>query len=161
NYDVGGKLAHNGGLASLGGGDWGQERDRLGAHPGNPCLTKTPGPPEEATDDPGTLFPDMTDWSVVGDKGVPDHRQHEPAIHRTWAYNAPKVRQFFTDNYIRWSRLTINNLGNGVSKARGATAIMKLADKTDIEAGTVTLDDAGDGANEKSSAFNPMYWPPA
>ncbi|HEX4297395.1 MAG TPA: FAD-binding protein, partial [Devosia sp.] len=161
NYDVGGKLAHNGGLASLGGGDWVQERDRLGTDPDNLGLGKSLAPVEDLTDDPETLFRDMTDWSVVDDNAVAGYRYNDPAIHRTWAYNAPKVRQFFSDNYIRWSRITVNNLGNGVSKARGATAIMKLADKTDIEAGTVTRADAGDADNEKSSPFNPMYWPPA
>ena len=33
NYDVGGKMAHSGGWVSLGGGDWVQERDRLGTDP--------------------------------------------------------------------------------------------------------------------------------
>jgi hypothetical protein len=161
NYDVGGKLAHNGGLASMGGGDPIQERDRLGLDPEKLGLAKPLVPAEDLTDDPETLFRDVTDWSVVDAAGVADYRYNDPAIHRTWAYNTPKVRQFFMDNYIRFSRINQNNLGNGVPKARGAWAIMKLADKTDIEAGTVTREDAGDGDNEKSSAFNPMYWPPA
>jgi hypothetical protein len=161
NYDVGGKFAHSGGLASLGGGDWVQERDRLGLDPDSLGLGNALVPTEDLTDDPETLFRDMTDWSVVDSAAVADYRYNDPAIHRTWAYNAPKLRQFFSDNYVRWSRISQNNLGNGVSKARGAWAIMKIADKTDIEAGTITVEDKGDGDNEKSSPFNPMYWPPA
>lgn len=161
NYDVGGKMAHSGGLVSLGGGDPIQERDRQELDPTNLGLGKILVPVEDVTDDPDLLFTDMTDWSVVDASGVADYRYNDPAIHRTWADNAPKMRQFMMDNYVRFSRMTSNNLGNGVSKSRGAWAIMKVADKTDIEAGTITVEDKGDADNEKSSAFNPMYWPPA
>jgi hypothetical protein len=82
-------------------------------------------------------------------------------LHRAWADTAPQVRRFLSDNYVRWSRITGSNLGSGVSKARAPWSIMKLADVTDMEAGTVTLEDAGDGVAERSSPFNPMYWPPA
>ena len=161
NFDVGGKFVHSGGWVSLGGGDHIQERDRLGLDPDNLGLAAPLLPAEDVTDDPDTLFRDMTDWSVVEDTGDATYRYNDPELHRAWADVAPKVRQFFTDNYVRFSRITGSNLGSGVSKARAPWAIMKLADVTDIEAGTITLEDAGDGIAEQNSPFNPMYWPPA
>jgi hypothetical protein len=161
NYDAGGKMGHSGGWVSLGGGDHIQERDRLGLDPDNLGLTAPVLAPEEVTDDPDKLFTDMTDWSVVEDTGDAAYRYNDPELHRAWADTAPKVRQFLSDNYVRWSRITGSNLGSGVSVARAPWAILKLADKTDIEAGTITQEDAGDGVAEKSSAFNSMYWPPA
>ncbi len=161
NYDVGGKMAHSGGWVSLGGGDHIQERDRLGLDPDNLGLGPTQLPVEDLTDDVETLFRDITDWSVLDATGVPDYRFNDPVLHRSWADAAPQVRLFLSQNYVRWSRITGSNLGSGVSKARAPWAIMKVADKTDIEAGTITVQDKGDGDNEKSSPFNPMYWPPA
>lgn len=161
NYDVGGKFAHSGGWVSLGGGDHIQERDRLGLDPDNLGLAAPILAPEEVTDDVETLFRDITDWSVIEDTGDATYRYNDPELHRAWADTVPKVRQFLSDNYVRWSRITGSNLGSGVTKARAPWAIMKLGDTTDIEAGTVTLEDAGDGVAEKSSPFNPMYWPPA
>ena len=113
------------------------------------------------TDDFETLFKDMTDWSVMADNGDTESRYNDPALLRSWAEHAAKVRRFLSDNYVRWPRITASNLGSGMSKARAPWAILKLGDKTDIEAGTVTREDAGDPDNEKSSPFNPMYWPPA
>lgn len=161
NYDVGGKFVHSGGWVSLGGGDHIQERDRLGLDPDNLGLTEPVLPPDQVTDDPETLFRDMTDWSVVENTGDATYRYNDPEFHRAWADTAPKVRQFLSNNYVRWSRITGSNLGSGVPIARAPWAIMKLADVTDIEAGTVTLEDAGDPIGERSSPFNPMYWPPA
>ncbi len=161
NYEVGGKMAHSGGWVSLGGGDHIQERDRLGLDPDNLGLTAPVESPENITDDPDTLFHDMVDWSVVNDGGTAEYRYNDPELLRAWANNAAAVRRFMSDNYIRWSRIAGSNLGSGMSKARAPYAILKLADKTDIEAGTVTRQDAGDADNEKSSPFNPMYWPPA
>src|SRR5258708_13478587 len=40
--------------------------------------------------------------------------------------------------------------------ARAARAMMKLADKTDIKAGTISAQDRGDPAAERHSPFNPM-----
>jgi hypothetical protein len=161
NYDAGGKMGHSGGWVSLGGGDHIQERDRLGLDPDNLGLTAPILPADQVTDDPDKLFTDMTDWSVLDDTAEPAYRYNDPEMIRGWADAAPKVRQFLSDNYIRWSRITGSNLGSGVSVARAPWAIMKLGDTTDIEAGTITQEDAGDGIAEKSSAFNSMYWPPA
>ena len=160
NYDVGGKMGHSGGWVSLGGGDHIQERDRLGLDPDNLGLAAPTLAPEEVTDDPDTLFRDITDWSVVEETGDASYRYNDAELHRAWADAAPKVRQFMSDNYVRWSRITGSNGGSGVSKARAPWAIIKLGDVTDIEAGTITLEDKGDGENEKSSPFNSMYWPP-
>ncbi|MDB5538870.1 MAG: FAD-binding protein [Devosia sp.] len=161
NYDVGGKMAHSGGWVSLGGGDHIQERDRLGLDPDNLGLGAPVLPAEEVTDDPDTLFRDMTDWSVVNDGGTAEYRYNDPELLRAWADNAAQVRRFMSDNYVRWSRITGSNLGSGMSKARAPWAIMKIGDSTDIEAGTITIEDKGDSDNEKNSPFNPMYWPPA
>jgi hypothetical protein len=161
NFDVGGKFVHSGGWVSLGGGDHIQERDRLGLDPDSLGLAAPVLPPEDVTDDPDTLFRDITDWSVIEDTGDATYRYNDPELHRAWADTAPEVRQFLSNNYVRWSRITGSNLGSGVSKARAPWGIMKLGDVTDIEAGTVTLEDAGDGVAEMSSPFNPMYWPPA
>ncbi|HWA18223.1 MAG TPA: FAD-dependent oxidoreductase [Devosia sp.] len=161
NYDIGGKMGHSGGWVSLGGGDWVQERDRLGTDPEGLGLGAPVLPAEEVTDDVETLFRDMTDWSVMADNGVTEYRYNDPELMRNWADHAAVVRRFLSDNYVRWSRVSGSNLGSGMSKARAPWAIMKLADKTDIEAGTVTREDAGDGDNEKSSPFVSMYWPPA
>jgi FAD binding domain-containing protein len=161
NYDAGGKMGHSGGWVSLGGGDWVQERDRLGTDPEGLGLGKPVLPAIEVTDDFETLFKDMTDWSVMADNGVTEYRYNDPELLHSWAEHAPTVRRFLSDNYVRWSRITGSNLGSGMSKARAPWAIMKLGDTTDIEAGTVTRADAGDPDNEKSSPFVSMYWPPA
>src|SRR5688572_13278099 len=115
NFDVGGKFVHSGGWVSLGGGDHIQERDRLGLDPDNLGLAAPVLAPEEVTDDTDTLFRDITDWSVVEDTGDATYRYNDPELHRAWADTAPHVRQFLSDNYVRWSRITGSNLGSGVS----------------------------------------------
>lgn len=160
NYDIGGKLSHSGGWTSLGGGDAIQERDRLGLDPDNMGLTAPLAPPEDLTDDPDTLFRDMTDWSVVNNSGAAEYRYNDRDLHRAWADNAAAVRQFLMDNYVRFSRVAGTHYGGGMSRARAPWAVMKLADVTDIEAGTISLEDKGDEVEERSSPFNPMYVPP-
>jgi hypothetical protein len=161
NYDLGGKMAHSSGWITLGGGDAIQERDRLGLDPDNLGLTASIVPPEALEDSADLLFEDTTDWSVVNAGAVPEYRFNDPEVQRAWAENAAAVRQFFMDNYVRFSRITGNNYGGGVSRARGPWAIMKLADTTDIEAGTLSLQDAGSVAEERSSPFNPQSLGPA
>ena len=159
NFDVGGKLAHSGGWTSLGGGDPIQERDRQGTDPENIGLTAPLVPSEDLDDDPDTLFRDMTDWSVVNNAAIPEYRFNDPEQHRAWADNAPRVRQFLMDNHVRFSRISSTHFGGGMTKARAPWAIMKLADKTDIEAGTITWEDNGSAFNELNSPFNPMFPP--
>lgn len=156
NFDVGGKLSHSGGWTSLGGGDAIQERDRLGLDPEGWGLTDPLAPPEDLTDDPETLFRDVTDWSVVNDAAIPEYRFNDRELHRAWADNTVAVRQFLMDNHVRFSRVAGTHYGGGVSKARAPWAIMKLGDATDIEAGTITREDAGSTEDEKSSPFNPQ-----
>jgi len=43
-----------------------------------------------------------------------------------------------------------------MSRGRAARAMMKMADKTDIKAGTLSPQDRGDPAQERHSPFNPM-----
>jgi FAD binding domain len=156
NFDVGGKLVHSGGWTSLGGGDAIQERDRMAADPQGLGLTAPRIEPQDLEDDPDRLFRDMTDWSVVDATGVARYRYNDRELHRAWADNAPKVRQFMMDNHIRFARIDGTHQGGGVSRARAARAIMKMADKTDIKAGTLSPQDRGDPAAERHSPFNPM-----
>jgi hypothetical protein len=156
NFDVGGKLVHSGGWTSLGGGDAIQERDRAAAAPQGLGLTAPKIKPENLEDDPDRLFRDMTDWSVVDATGVARYRYNDRELHRAWADNAPKVRQFMMDNYVRFARIDGTHQGGGMSRGRAARAIMKIADKTDIKAGTLSPQDRGDPAAERHSPFNPM-----
>jgi hypothetical protein len=156
NFDVGGKLVHSGGWTSLGGGDVIQERDRRAADPEDLGLTAPLVTPEDLDDDPDRLFKDVTDWSVVDATGVARYRYNDRELHRAWADNAPKTRQFMMDNHIRFARIDGTHQGGGMSRARAARAIMKLADKTDIKAGTLSREDRGDPERERHSPFNPM-----
>jgi hypothetical protein len=156
NFDVGGKLVHSGGWTSLGGGDVIQERDRMAADPQRLGLTEALVKPADLEDDPDRLFRDMTDWSVVDATGVARYRYNDRELHRAWADNAPKTRQFMMDNYVRFGRIDGTHQGGGVSRARAARSMMKLADKTDIKAGTISPQDRGDPRGERHSPFNPM-----
>ena len=138
NFDVGGKLVHSGGWTSLGGGDPIQERDRMGTDPQGLGLKASLIKPEDLEDDPDRLFRDMTDWSVVDATGVARYRYNDRELHRAWADNAPKTRQFMMDNYVRFARIDGTHQGGGMTRARAARAMMKLAEKTDIKAGTVS-----------------------
>jgi hypothetical protein len=60
------------------------------------------------------------------------------------------------DNYVRFARIDGTHQGGGMSHGRAARAIMKIADKTDIKAGTLSPQDRGDPAAERHSPFNPM-----
>ena len=160
NFDVGGKLVHSGGWTSLGGGDTIQERDRMGTDPERLGLAAPLVKPADLEDDPDRLFRDMTDWSVVDATGVARYRYNDRELHRAWADNAPKTRQFMMDNYIRFGRIDGTHQGGGMSRARAARAMMKLADKTDIKAGTVSPQDRGDPAGERHTPFNPMRTTP-
>src|SRR5262245_37396941 len=135
NFDVGGKLVHSGGWTSLGGGDAIQQRDRASTDPEKLGLTAPLVKPEDLEDDPDRLFRDMTDWSVVDATGVARYRYNDRELHRAWADNAPKTRQFMMDNYVRFARIDGTHQGGGMSRARAARAMMKLAAKTDIKAG--------------------------
>jgi FAD binding domain-containing protein len=156
NFDVGGKLVHSGGWTSLGGGDPIQERDRTGTDPDRLGLTAPRVKPADLEDDPDRLFRDMTDWSVVDETGVARYRYNDRELHRAWADNAARTRQFMMDNYVRFARIDGTHQGGGMSRARAARAMMKLADKTDIKAGTISPQDRGDLAGERHSPFNPM-----
>ncbi len=105
NFDVGGKLVHSGGWTSLGGGDPIQERDRAAADPDRFGLAAPRAKPADLEDDPDRLFRDMTDWSVVDATGVARYRYNDRDLHRAWADNAPKTRQFMMDNYVRFARI--------------------------------------------------------
>jgi len=156
NFDVGGKLVHSGGWTSLGGGDAIQQRDKAGSDPQGLGLTAALVKPDDLDDDPDRLFRDMTDWSVVDATGMARYRYNDRELHRAWADNAPKTRQFMMDNHIRFARIDGTHQGGGMSRARAARAMMKLAAKTDIKAGTLSPEDRGDPERERHSPFNPM-----
>lgn len=161
NFDPGGKLSHSGGWTSLGGGDAIQERDRLGLDPENMGLTAPLAPPEDLTDDPDTLFRDVTDWSVVNTQAVAEYRYNDRELHRAWADNTVTVRQFLMDNHVRFSRVAGTHYGGGMTKARAPWAVIKLGETTDIEAGTISSEDAGSTEEERSSPFNAQALGPA
>ena len=161
NFDLGGKMSHSLGRASLGGGDPIQERDRFGLDPENMGLTEPLVAPEDLEDDPDRLFTDYTDWSVVNDAAIAEYRYNDPKLHRALADNASAVRQLMLDNYVRFSRITGTHVGGGMTRARAPWAIMKLSDKTDIEAGEVSREHAGSIEEERSSPFNPQVYGPA
>ncbi len=156
NYDVGGKMVHSGGFVSLGGGDAIQARDRAGADPDGLGLTAPLVPPADLEDDPDLLFKDITDWSVIDAGGVARYRYNDRQQHRAWADNAPLTRQFQLENYVRFARIDGTHFGGGMSRARMAKAMLKLAAKTDIKAGTLSAADRGDPEKERHSPFNPM-----
>lgn len=156
NFDSGGKLIHSGGWVSLGGGDAIQERDRLGLDPEEMGLAPTSIPPEDLEDDPDRLFTDVTDWSVVDNGGGAPYRFNDREQHRAWADNTVATRQFLMDNYVRFSRTNSTHYGGGMTRARAPWAILRLADVTDIEAGTVSSEDVGSAAEERASPFSPQ-----
>src|SRR6266545_5700535 len=121
NFDVGGKVVHSGGWTSLGGGDPIQERDRTGSDPQGLGLKASLIKPEELEDDPDRLFRDMTDWSVVDATGVARYRYNDRDLHRAWADNAPKTRQFMMDNYVRFARIDGTHQGGGMTRAGRAS----------------------------------------
>ena len=155
NFDIGGKLSHNGGMSSFGGGDPIQERDRQGLADPEGWLSAPLVSAADVTDDPETLFIDTTDWSVMNNAAVAEYRYNDRALQRGWADNAAATRQFLMDNHVRWSRIFSTHQGGGMTKARAARSIMKLGAKTDIEAGTITSADAGSMEEERQSHFNP------
>ena len=144
NFDIGGRALHSGGWTSLGGGDPIQERDRTGSDPEGWGLPESPVPAEALEEDPDFLFRDVTDWSVVGADGVARFRYNDPNQHRGWADNCPATRQFLMDNYVRFSRIDGTHNGGGLLRARSARTMLRLADETDMRAGTVSREDAGE-----------------
>ena len=141
--------------SSFGGGDAIQERDRRGLADPDGWLTDPLLPRADVTDDPETLFIDTTDWSVVNDHAIADYRYNDRGYQRGWADNAAATRQFLMDNHVRFARISRTHQGGGMTKARAARSIMKLGNKTDIEAGTITSADAGSMEEERQSHFNP------
>ena len=93
---------------------------------------------------------------MVNSIGVAEYRHNDRELHRAWADNTVAVRQFLIDNHVRFSRVAGTHYGGGMSKARAPWSVIKLADVTDIEAGTITTEDAGSSEEERSSPFNPQ-----
>jgi hypothetical protein len=160
NFDVGGKMVHSGGWTSLGGGDAIQKRDMAAADPENLGLAAPLIPAADLDDNPDILFRDVTDWSVVENSAVAPYRYNDRELHRSWADNTVPTRQFMLDNYVRFARIDGTHAGGGMTRARAARSMMKLADKTDIKAGTLSPEDRGDPDKERHSPFNPMRWTP-
>ena len=155
NFDVGGRMLMSAGRVSLGGGDAIQKRDKAGDPDPDGFVQVAPlEVPEALEDDPDLLFRDMTDWSVLDGAAVPRYRFNPPEVMRAWADNTVATRQFLMDNYVRFSRIRGTHPGGGVSRARRPNAIFKLANTTDMRAGTITQDDAG-RPDEHSSRFAP------
>lgn len=156
NFDIGGKMLHSGGQTSLGGGDPLQLRDIAGESDKEGFITVAPiHTKEELTDDIDRLFTEWTDWSVVDAAAQAPYRYNEREIQRAMAENAPAARQFQLDNYVRFARIRGSNPNSGISRARQSGPFLKLGDKTDIKAGTISREDAGT-LNVSSSHFAPI-----
>ena len=157
NYDAGGRMLHSGGFTSLGGGDSVQLRDMAGESDAEGFVTVPPGhDPEEMDDSIDLLFTDMTDWSVVDAAGHAPYRYNERDLNRAWAENCPPTRDFCIENHVRFSRIGGTHGGGGLSRARGARTFLMLGDVTDIEAGTITREDAGVAHPEMTSPLAPV-----
>jgi hypothetical protein len=157
NFDLGGRMLHSGSFVSLGGGDPVQLRDMKGENDREGFVTMPPvEDPEELDDSVDLLFKDITDWSIVDRRGETPYRYNEPEMVRAWAENCPATRQFLMDNYVRFGRINGTHAGGGMSRARGAVCILKLGDKTDMKAGTITREDAGVADRERTSALAPV-----
>lgn len=156
-FDVGGRMLHSGSFVSLGAGDPVQQRDmRRERDPEGRIKVEPIEDPEELADDVEILFKDLTDWSIVDRHGYSPYRYNERELVRAWAENCPATRQFLMDNYVRFARINGTHSGGGMSRARGAVCFLVAGDKTDMKAGTVTLEDAGHADPERSSAFAPV-----
>lgn len=157
NYDVGGRMLHSGSFLSLGGGDVIQRRDMAGESDAEGFITVPPvESPEELDDSVELLFTDVTDWSIVDPKAQSPYRYNERDMMRTWAENCPPTREFLMENYVRFTRVNGTHGGGGLSRARAPYCFLMLGDKTDIKAGTITLEDAGLADPERTSAFAPV-----
>src|SRR5262249_50693005 len=160
NFDIGGSMIHSNGNVSLGGGDAIQKRDLAGQGDPQGLISIPPVEPKEAmTDDPDLLFRDQTDWSVVNTGGRAPYRYNNREVMRAWADNVAPVRQFMLDNYVKFSRINGTHNSGGLSRARRARAMLKVAAVTDVRAGTVTAEDAGRNADAtltmRASRFSP------
>jgi FAD binding domain len=161
NFDVGGRMIHSGSFVSLGGGDPLQVRDMRGESDAEGFVTSPPiEQPAELDDSIELLFTDVTDWSIVDTRASTPYRYNERELVRAWAENCPPTRQFLMDNYVRFGRVNGTHVGGGMSRARGGVCFLKLGDKTDIKAGTVTAEDAGVADPERSSRFAPVQMTP-
>ncbi|MCF8487471.1 MAG: FAD-binding protein [Rhodobacteraceae bacterium] len=157
NYDLGGRMLHSGSYLSLGGGDAIQLRDMAGAADAEGFITVPPAEdPPELDDNIELLFTDVTDWSVVDAKAQSPYRYNEREMMRAWAENCPPTRQFLMDNYVRFTRISGTHGGGGLSRARAPYCFLMLGDRTDIEAGTITAEDAGVADPERTSPFAPV-----
>jgi hypothetical protein len=156
NFDAGGRMLHSGAWVSLGGGDPVQMRDAGGETDEEGFIEVDPLVPPEALDDSiDLLFRDVTDWSVLDEQGYGYYRFNDPDQHRGWAENCPATRQFLIDNYCRFARINGTHFGGGVSRARASSVFLTLGDVTDIEAGTISAEDAGVADPERSSPMCP------
>jgi hypothetical protein len=156
-FDVGGRMLHSGSFVSLGAGDPVQMRDLRRERDAEGRIKVDPiEDPEELDDNVELLFKDLTDWSIVNNSGYSPYRYNERGLVRAWAENCPATRQFLMDNYVRFARINGTHSGGGMSRARGAVCFLVVGDKTDMKAGTVTLEDAGHADPERSSAFSPV-----
>jgi hypothetical protein len=157
NFDVGGRMLHSGARVSLGGGDPVQNRDIKNESDAEGFVTvDSLEDPEELDDSVDLLVTDITDWSVVDPKAQSPYRYNDRELVRAWAENCPATRQFLMDNYVRFTRISGTHGGGGLSRARAARCFLKLGDKTDMKAGTITEEDAGIIDLERTSAFAPV-----
>ena len=142
-------MLHSGSQVSLGGGDPLQLRDIKGESDKEGFITAPPvHKPEELTEDPDFLFRDHTDWSVMDTAAQAPYRYNERDLHRSYADNCYATREFLMANYVRMGRISGTHGNGGMSRARRAVCFLMEGAKTDIKAGTVSKEDAGDSGRQ-------------
>ena len=81
NYDVGGHAIISGGHMALGGGTAAQKK-------------------YDIPDSPGTVFSDLTDWSIVQPNGSPDFRYNDRAVMNAFVPPPPRLFHSYSGNFL-------------------------------------------------------------
>ena len=92
NYDVGGHAILSGGHMALGGGTSAQKKYGI-------------------ADSPGTVFSDLTDWSIVQPNGSPDFRYNDRAVMRAFADHCALTYEFLLANGVEFKDMPPDNHG--------------------------------------------------
>jgi succinate dehydrogenase/fumarate reductase flavoprotein subunit len=92
NYDVGGHAIISGGHMALGGGTSAQKKYGI-------------------ADSPGTVFSDLTDWTIVQPNGWPDYRYNDRAVMRAFADHCALTYEFLLANGVEFTDKAPDNHG--------------------------------------------------
>src|SRR6516164_6523796 len=92
NYDIGGHAIISGGNVPLGGGTSAQKKYGI-------------------KDSPGTVFSDLTDWTIVQPNGLPDYRYNDRAVMRAFADHCAPTFEFLLENGVKFKDVPPDNQG--------------------------------------------------